>query len=203
MLQHAPSEASRTTRPPRSCAPTRTSQHDGGLDRYEEALSYRNRVASSPSEPAIDTPGGSSRSPSHGLSNPTGRWDELEALGARVRGAPGGAWGRRVDSELRLPALCGGRPGVGTSDEAVRVAETLRKWEGSTTSARNFTEVLFSVIAIPWGRRQKPMKKEREKKKKKQIQKTKKGRRLSSRHWLFKRAVDLPSKLTSTSGSRK
>jgi len=155
----APARARRRPRarrdPPRSLrAYTNLSNTMWGLDRYEEALSYQEpgRVLAERTgyRYSLVVP---HRSPRAHVLHLTGRWDELEALAREFeerRGEPGADASTPNFDFLRVLVEGVGR---GDVDEAVRVAETLRKWEGSDDfQARNFIEVLFSVIAILVGR---------------------------------------------------
>jgi class 3 adenylate cyclase/tetratricopeptide (TPR) repeat protein len=155
-----------------------------GLDRYEEALSYQE-----PGRVLAERTGYRyswwflTGHLAHVL-HLTGRWDELEVLWTEFearRGEPGSDACAPNFDYLRVLVEGVAR---GDADGAVRLAETMRKWEGSDDfQARNFIEALYSHIAILRGRPEEAVER---------TERVLNARAaLSSRHWVFKVAVEL------------
>ncbi|MDP9296575.1 MAG: AAA family ATPase, partial [Actinomycetota bacterium] len=113
----------------------------------------------------------------------TGRWDELEALWKDFdsrRGEPGSdAGGPNLDYGW---IFVQGR-GRGNVNEAVRLAEPLRRWEGSEDfQARAFVDLLFAQVALMLGRPDESLERTS------RVMSDRAG--LGVRHWLFKAALE-------------
>ncbi|MDP9242469.1 MAG: hypothetical protein M3O84_04760, partial [Actinomycetota bacterium] len=155
-----------------------------GLDRYEDARSYQDPGRILAERTGYRYPWWFLTGHLAHMLHLTGRWEELEALWTDFearRDEPGTDASAPNFDYLRILVEGVAR---GDTEEAVRLAETMRKWEGSDDfQARNFVEVLFSHIAILLGRPTEALER---------TERVMNARAaLSSRHWLFKTAVEL------------